>query len=130
MTLIYLLFCIAPSLTSPLLPLSYSWEVLQDLFSDRLPILLTIPFSPVFCPNERPPSTFKKLVGMTLLFTSTLTVFLQRNTRLFTSLTLNLTKSSILFGRIKRHSKALWSAEVEDAVSERRKAFCCRSQKR
>ena len=42
---------------------------------------------------------------------------------LFTSLTLNAAKSSIPFGRIKRHSKAWWSAEVEDAVSERRKAF-------
>ena len=32
-------------------------------------------------------------------------------------------KSSIPFGRIKRHPKAWWSAEVEGAVSERRKAF-------
>ena len=42
---------------------------------------------------------------------------------LFTSLTLNAAKSSILFGRIKRPPKAWWSAEVEEAVSERRKAF-------
>ena len=34
--------------------LSCSWEVLQDLGSDYLPILLSVPFSPVFCPNERP----------------------------------------------------------------------------
>ena len=69
---------------------------------------------------------------MTLLFTSTLTVFLQRNTRfflfffaatLFTSLTLNAVKSSIPFGGIKRQPKAWWSAEVEEAISERRKAF-------
>ena len=59
----------------------------------------------------------------------TLTVFLQRNTRLFpllllsTSLALNAAKSSIPFGRIKHHSKTWWSAEVESAVSERRKAF-------
>ena len=32
-------------------------------------------------------------------------------------------KSSILCGRIKRPPKTWWSAEVEDAVSERRKAF-------
>ena len=32
-------------------------------------------------------------------------------------------KSSIPFGRIKRPPKAWWSAEVEEAVSERRKAF-------
>ena len=36
---------------------------------------------------------------------------------------LNVAKSSIPFGRIKRHSKAWWSAEVEVAVSERRRAF-------
>ena len=38
------------------LALSCSWEVLQDLSSDHLPILLSVPFSPVFRPNERPPS--------------------------------------------------------------------------
>ena len=36
---------------------------------------------------------------------------------------LNAAKSSIPFGRIKRHPKTSWSAEVKDAVSERRKAF-------
>ena len=38
------------------LSLSCSWEVLQDLGSDHLPILLSISLSPVFRPNERPPS--------------------------------------------------------------------------
>ena len=42
---------------------------------------------------------------------------------LFTSLALNAAKSSIHFGRIKRSPKAWWSVEVENAVSERRKAF-------
>ena len=37
------------------LALSCSWEVLQDLVSDHLPILLFVPLSPVFCPNKRPP---------------------------------------------------------------------------
>ena len=36
---------------------------------------------------------------------------------------MNATKSSIPFGCIKRPPKAWWSAEVEEAVSERRKAF-------
>ena len=36
---------------------------------------------------------------------------------------MNAAKSSISFGRIKRPPKAWWSAEVEEAVSERRKAF-------
>ena len=68
---------------------------------------------------------------MALLHTLTVTVLLQRNTRLFlssaaalfTSLALNAAKSSIPFGHIKRHHKAWWSAEVEEAVGERRKAF-------
>ena len=69
---------------------------------------------------------------MTLPFALALTVLPQRNTRLFrfpllaalfTFLTLNAAKSSIPFGRIKRHPKAWWSAEVEKAVGERRKAF-------
>ena len=42
---------------------------------------------------------------------------------LFTSLALNVAKSPIPFGRIKRPPKAWWSAEVEEAVSERRRAF-------
>ena len=44
--------CFAPSS----LALSCSWEVLQDLDSDHLPILLSIPLSPAYRPNERPPS--------------------------------------------------------------------------
>ena len=46
MTLIYLPFFIAPLLTSPPLLPSCSWEVLQDLGSNHLPILLTILLSP------------------------------------------------------------------------------------
>ena len=64
---------------------SCSREVLQDLGSDHLPILLSVPLSPVFRPNERPPflQTFRKLAGMALPPTMTPTVPLQRNTRLF-----------------------------------------------
>ena len=115
------------------LALSCSWEVLQDLGSDHLPILLSIPFSPVFCPNERPPSfNFQKARwdGFASYFDSHCpsaekysSLSLSSAAALFTSLTLNAAKSSIPFGRIKRHPKAWWSAEVEQAVSERRKAF-------
>ena len=42
---------------------------------------------------------------------------------LFTSLALNAAKSSVRFNHIKCHPEAWWSAEVEGAVSERRKAF-------
>ena len=41
----------------------------------------------------------------------------------FTSLALNAAKSSITFGRIKRHPQVWWYAEVEKVVSERCKAF-------
>ena len=50
-------------------------------------------------------------------------LFLSSAAALFTSLALNAAKYSISFGRIKRHPKAWWSAEVEGAVSKRRKAF-------
>ena len=72
---------IAPST----LAFSCSWEVLQDLGSDHLPILLSIPLSLwSFAPTSVPlPSIFRKLAGMTLPPTLTLTVLLQRNTRLF-----------------------------------------------
>ena len=36
------------------LTLSCSWEVIQDLGADHLPILLTVPLSLLFRPNERP----------------------------------------------------------------------------
>ena len=66
------------------LAFSCSWEVLQDLGSDHLPILLSIPLSPVFRPNDVPLlSIFRKLAGMTLPLTLTLTVHQQRNICLF-----------------------------------------------
>ena len=140
MTLIHPPFSIAPLavtplLTSPLLPLalSCSWEVLQDLSSDHLPILLSIPLSPVYRPNKRPPSfNFQKACWDSFAFyidshcpsaEEYLSLSLTSAAALFTSLTLNAAKSSIPFGHIKRPPKAWWSAEVEEVVSERRRAF-------
>ena len=105
--------------------------MLQDLGSDHLPILLSIPLSPVFRPNEHPPSfNFQKACwdGFASYFDSHCTSAeeyssLSSAAALFTSLALNAAKSSIPFGCIKRHPKAWWSAEVEEAVSERPKAF-------
>ena len=107
--------------------------MLQDLGSDHLPILLAIPLSTLFRPNERPPSfNFQKdrWDDFAFYFESHCpsaedysSLSLSSAAALFTSLALNLSKSSVPFGRIKRHSKALWSAEVEETVSERRKAF-------
>ena len=107
--------------------------MLQDLGSDHIPILQSLPLSAVFRPNERPPSfNFQKdrWHDFASYFDSHCPsreeyscLSLSSAAALFTSLALNATKSSIPFGRIKRHSKALWSAEVEGAVSKRRKAF-------
>ena len=107
--------------------------MLQDLGSDHPPILLSVPFSPVYRPNERPPSfNFQKARwdGFASYFDSHCpsaeecsSLSLSSAAALFTSLALNVAKSSIPFGCIKRHLKAWWSAEVEQAVSERRKAF-------
>ena len=115
------------------LALFCSWEVLQDLGSDHLSILLSVPLSPVFRPNERPPSfNFQKACwdGFASYIDSHFpsaeeysSLSLSSAADLFTSLPLNAAKSSIPFGRIKRHPKAWWSAEMEEAVSERRKAF-------
>ena len=101
--------------------------MLQDLGSDHLPILLSVPLSPVFRPNERPPSfnfqkarwdDFDSHCPFAEEYSS-----LSSAAALFTSLALNAAKSSIPFGRIKRHPKAWWSPEVESAVSKRRKSF-------
>ena len=115
------------------LAFSCSWEVLQDLGSDHLPILLSIPLSPVFCPNERPPSfDFQKARwdGFASYFDSHCpseeecsSLSLSSAAALFIFLTLYAAKSFIPFGRIKRPPKAWWSTEVEQAVGERRKAF-------
>ena len=59
------------------------------------------------------------------------TVLLQKNTplslffvaALFTSLALNTAKSFVPFCCVKRQPQLWWSAEVEEAVCERRKAF-------
>ena len=115
------------------LAFSCSWEVLQDFGSDHLPILLSVPLSLVFHPNERPASfNFQKARwdGFASYFDSHCpsaeeysSLSLSSAAALFTSLALNAAKSSIPFGRIKRPPKAWWSAEVEEAVSERCKAF-------
>ena len=115
------------------LALSCSWEVLQDLGSDHLPILLSIPHSPVFCLNERPPSfnfqqarwhDFASYIDSHCPYAEEYSsLSLSSAAALFTSLALNAAKSYIPFGLIKRPPNAWWSAEVESAVSERRKAF-------
>ena len=90
------------------LALSCSWEVLQDLGSDYLPILLSVPLSPIFCSNERPPSfNFQKARwnDFASYFNShwpsaeEYSYFSSAST-LFTSTALNAGKSSIPFGRI------------------------------
>ena len=115
------------------LALSCSWKVLLDLGSDHPPIILSVPLSTVFHPNECPPSfNYQKARwdDFALYFDSHChsaeehsSLSLSSAAALFTSLALNAAKSSIPFGRIKRHPKVWWSAEAKGAVSERRKAF-------
>ena len=107
--------------------------MLQDLGFDHLPILLSVPLSPVFRSNERPPSfNFQKACWDDFAFyleshcpsaEEYSSLSLSSAAALFTSLTLIVAKSSFPFGRIQRHPHVWWSAEVEEAVSERRKAF-------
>ena len=107
--------------------------MLQDLASDHLPILLAIPLSPVFRSNERPSSfNFQKdrWDDFAFYFDSHCpsaedysSLSLSSAAAVFTSLALNAVKSSVPFGRIKRHSKAWWSTEVEEADSEIPNAF-------
>ena len=125
---------VALSLTSPLLPPLLLFPAPGRCFRA---LVLTICqfFYPSlslrsFAPTSVPlPSTFRKLWdGFASYFDSHCPsaeeyLSLSSTAALFTSLTLNAAKSSIPFGRIKRPPKAWWFAEVEQAVSERRKAF-------
>ena len=140
MTLTYQLFSIAPLLvallpTSPLLlHLSLSHGLGRCFRTWVLIILLTVCLSSVFYPNKRHPSlNFQKAPWNDFVFyfhsyCSSAEEYSSFSlsyaaTALFTSLALNRAKSSIPFSRVKRQLQAWWSAEVEKAVSERRKAF-------
>ena len=97
--------------------------------------LLSVPLSPVFRPNERPPSSnFQKARWNDFSFhfdshspSAEEYSSLSSASTFFTSLALNAAKSSIPFGPIKRPPKAWWSAKVEEAVSEKCKAAAHRS---
>ena len=129
-----LLYCSFPdiSFAPSSLVFSCSREVLHDLGSDHLPILLSVPLSSVFCSNKHPPSfNFQKARWDDFAFyldshcpsaEEYSSLSLSSAAALFFFLTLNAAKSSIPFGRIKRHPKAWWSAEVEGAVKEKRTA--------
>ena len=128
---------VAPLLTSLLLPPHLPFLAPERCY--RIWVLTTYQFiylslSPQsFAPTSVLfPSIFRKLAGMTLPPTSYFDSHcasaeeyssLSSAAALFTSLALNAAKSSIPFGRIKRHPKAWWSAEVEEADSGRHKAF-------
>ena len=129
LTLTHPPFYIAPLLTSPLLPplLPFlapgrcyrTWVLTIYQF-----FYLSLSFRSIAPTSVPLPSIFRKLTGMALPPTWTLTVLQQRNTRLF-FFTLLLLSLQIFhsFGPIKHHPKAWWSAQVESAVSERCKAF-------
>ena len=107
--------------------------MLQDLSSHHLTIILAVPISPVFCPNERPPSfNFQKARWDEFAFyfdshcpsaEKYLSLSLSSAAALLSSLALNVAKSSISYSRIQRQPKAWWSAKVEEAITAKRKAF-------
>ena len=142
MTLTHPLFSIdslavAPLLTSPLLPLHFPflapgrcfriWVLITNQF-----FLLSLSLWPI-APTSVPFSfNFRKARwdGFASYFDSHCpsaeeysSLSLSSAAALFTSLALNAAKSFIPFGHIRRHPKAWWSAEMEEAVSERRKTF-------
>ena len=92
-------------------------------------MLLSVPLSPVFRPNERPPSlNFQKARWNDFAFyfdshcpsaEEYSSFSLTSAASLLTSLALNAAKSFITFDP----PKAWWSVEVDGAVSEGRKAF-------
>ena len=123
---------VAPLLTSPLPPLLLPYLALGRCY--RTLVLTTYEFFYLFlslrsfAPTSAPlPSIFRKLAGMALPLAPSAEEYsslsLSSASALLTSPALNAAKSSILFGGIKRPPKAWWSAEVEEAVSERRKDF-------
>ena len=88
MTLTHISFYIAPALTSTLLPPLLPFLVPGRCFRTWVLITYQFFYLPLslrsFAPTSIPPlSTFKKLARTILLFTSTLTDLLQRNTHLF-----------------------------------------------
>ena len=108
------------------LVLSCSWEMLQNPGSDHLPILLFVPLSLVYRPNERPPSfNFQKACWdeFSPYFNSHCpsaeeypSLSLSSAAALFTSLALNAAKSSIPFGCIKPDDLLRWKERlVKDA---------------
>ena len=142
MILTYLLFSIASLAVAP--PLTFSLLLPDSPFLAsgrcfRTKVLTTFQFlylslSPrSFAPTSVPPPSFNfqkaRWDDFASYFDSHCSSAEEYSSLFFlllllsTSLTLNAVKSSIPFGRIKRHPKAWWSAEVEEAVSERRKAF-------
>ena len=110
--------CFSPDISFALssLALSFSWEMLQDLGSDHITILLTAPLSPVFRPNECHPSfNFQKACWDDFAFyfdshclsaDEHSALSLSSDAAFFTSLILNATKSFIPFGSVKRQLKA------------------------
>ena len=113
------------------------WEVLQDLNSNLLAILLAVPLTPLCRLNECSPSlTFEKArwydfaLHIDLLYPSTekYSFFsVSSAAALFASLALHVAKSFIIFDRVWRQPKVLWNLKVEG--KGKTQGFCFRSQK-
>ena len=128
---------VAPLLTSPLLHLLLPFLAPGRCFRTWVPTIfqffsLSLSLWSIAPTSVPLPSIFRKLAGMAfasyfdshcLSAEEYSSLSFSSAAALFTPLALNAAKSSIPFGRIKCHPKACWFAALEDAVSERRKAF-------
>ena len=110
------------------LAFSCSWGVLRGLGSDHLPVLLSVPLSPVFRPGGRPPSFgFRRARwdDFASCFDSRCpaaeecsSLSLSSAAALFASLAVDAAGSSVPFGRIGRPPGAWWSAGVGGRLVE------------
>ena len=134
------------SFSPPFLPppeISSFWRTSTAINSSKTQKVLLTPMERTYSIGSSPLTSFLSMTSTYLLFsivplavTPLFTFYfdfhspsaeeylsLSSPAALFTSLALNAAKSSIPFGRIKRQPQAWWSAEVEEAVCERRTAL-------
>ena len=105
--------------------------MLQGLGSDYFSILLTVPLSPLFRPNKRSSFFgFQKACWDDFTFNFEFyyhsaeeysSLSFSSAAAFFTSVALNVAKSSIPFGYFKCQNKVWWFPGAEEAISEKRK---------
>ena len=107
------------------------WRALPGLGSDRLPIEVVLPLSPVRRPGTRPPKFSCKEASWDICQSCIAehlpsldfdALNIHQAAHFFSLFLVEAAKASIPFGRLGRPPKAWWSQEAESAVRERRSA--------